>query len=187
MSIEYRFVGQIEFAEYLECHKALAAKRRLWLRVILLLAGGFSLLYAAFSRTTGMPHVFMTWGVVLVAYACVVSPLLFRLRVRRNWARYPSAHKQFDITVREAGVAILDDRGNPSHANWDNFIGCRETKSFFLLYLSPLLPVCLPKRLLPAPDIGRFRAFVSSAIPAGSSPQTPANKQAEGDDLKPAP
>jgi hypothetical protein len=58
----------------------------------------------------------------------------------------------------------MDDRGNPSHSAWDSFIRFRESESLFLLYLSPLLPLCLPKRLVANGDLSDLRALLSSAI-----------------------
>ncbi len=66
--------------------------------------------------------------------------------------------------VSAEGLETMDDKGSPSHSAWDSFLRFGESESLFLLYLSPLLPLCLPKRLVPEAERSGLRALLSSAI-----------------------
>ncbi|MCP3962658.1 MAG: hypothetical protein GY719_32870 [bacterium] len=157
------------FDEYLESHRALAARRRWWIRSIFLLYGAFMVVYGAFfAGSSSQATLIVVMGGIFVAYALVISPAQFRYRVRRNWQRYPKIKEEFDITVGEEGIATIDDKGNPSHSDWSGFLGFRETENLFLVYRSPLLPLCLPKRLLADSDVAGFRRLLSSAMEPGS-------------------
>jgi YcxB-like protein len=164
MTNKYNLRGALTFEEYLECHQILAKTRRFWIRGVLGVYGSGMLLYGLLVAGSRPDGTFLALGGILLAYSLIVSPIQFRYRVKRNWDRYPRIRKDFDITVSPAGVDVLDDRENPSHSAWDNFLRFRESKSLFLLFLSPLLPLCLPKRLIAAGDIEGLRELLSSAI-----------------------
>jgi hypothetical protein len=70
----------------------------------------------------------------------------------------------FDVTILPDGVQVMDDKGNPSHTSWESFLRFSEHKSFFLLYLSPRLPLFLPKRLVAEEDIDGLRAILSKSL-----------------------
>lgn len=164
MPPEYNLKGTLTFEEYLECHKILAVQRRLWIRSIITIYGTGTLIYGLAFAPTGPDLTFTIIGALFVVYGFVISPILFRYRVKRNWDRYPKIKKEFDITVSPDGVQIIDDKGNPSHSAWDSFLRYRESDSLFLLYLSPVLPLCLPKRLVSESDRGELRSILASAI-----------------------
>lgn len=164
MPSQYNIKGVVSFEEYLECHKILAAKRRFWIRGIILGYGTAVLIYGIYFAAPKPDFTFAIIGAILIAQGLVVSPLMFRHRVKRNWDRYPNIRKGFNIVVSAEGVETIDDKGNPHHSAWDSFFGFRENDSLFLLYLSPLLPLCLPKRLVPAADLAALRELLSSAI-----------------------
>lgn len=164
MASQYDIKGTLSFDEYLECHKILSAKRRLWVRGALFVYGAASLSYGIFFAASKLNLVFAIVGATLIAYASVVSSIQFRYRVKRNWDRYPKIKKEFNIVVSVEGVETMDDKGNPSHSAWNSFLRFGESESLFLLYLSPLLPLCLPKRLIPAAELSGLRELLSSAI-----------------------
>lgn len=164
MGSQYDIKGGVSFDEYLECHKILAAKRRLWIRSIIFVYGAAMLIYGIFFAASNPDFTFALIGAILIAYGLVVSPIQFRYRVKRNWDRYPKIKKEFNILVSAEGLETMDDKGNPSHSDWDTFFSFRESESLFLLYLSPLSPLCIPKRLVPAADLSGFRELLSSAI-----------------------
>ena len=166
MPRKFTFAGKLSFDEYHECHKGLAHKRRLWLRSLITIAGLALIVYGLlFSQTRRPDLVWIIPGVIWILYAAFVSPWQFRIRVRRNWNRYPAAHHDTEITVDAEGLTTSDDKGNPVFAAWDNFIGFKESDSLFLLYLSPLLPKLLPKRMLREGSVDEFRQFLNSVFP----------------------
>jgi len=164
MQNEYNLKGAVTFDEYLECHKILAAKRRSWIRGVLIAYGIGMLIYGFLFVESRPDLIFTPIGVLLLVYGIAISPIQFRYRVKRNWDRYPKMKRDFDITVSRTGVQVMDDKGNPSHSNWDRFIRFRESETLFLLFLSPLLPLCLPKRLVAEGDLVGLRQLLSSAI-----------------------
>lgn len=164
MSSAYNIKGTMTFVEYLECHKILAAKRRLWIRGIIIIYGMGMLIYGTPFAPSKPDFTSAIIGSIMIAYGLVISPIQFRYRVKRNWDRYPKIKKEFDIMVSADGVETLDDKGNPSHSAWDGFLRFRESESLFMLYLSPLLPLCLPKRLVSAADLPGLRELLLSAI-----------------------
>jgi hypothetical protein len=164
MRTDYNLKGTLTFAEYLECHKILAAKRRLWIRSLITVYGFGMVFYGIFFAPSKPDFTFTVFGAMLVVYGLIISPIQFKYRVKRNWDRYPKIKKEFDITVLDDGVQNLDDKGNPSHTSWDSFLRFQESESLFLLYLSPLLPLCLPKRLVSEQDLDGLRAILKSSI-----------------------
>lgn len=164
MPRQYSIAGTVTFEEYLECHKILAAKRRWWIRSIITIYGVGAIIYGMFmvSASPSVPLIII--GAFFTVYGLFISPLQFRLRVKRNWDRYPKMKKEFNITILEDGLQAIDDKGNPSHTAWDNFVRFQESASLFLLYVSPLLPLCLPKRLISDGDQDGLRSLLSSSI-----------------------
>jgi len=130
MASEYNIKGTVTFEEYLECRKILAAKRRPWIRAIIISYGAGILIYATAFSVSKPDVTFILIGALLVLYGIVISPILFRYRVRRNWERYPMIKRDFDVTVSEKGLETADDKGNPSHADWDSFFRFRESECF---------------------------------------------------------
>lgn len=160
----YKINGTVTFEEYLECHKVLAVKRRLWIRGLAIAYGVGLLIYGTLFASQNPSFAFAIFGVLLIAYGVVFSPIQFRYRVKRNWDRYPNIKKEFDMVVSPEGVETTDDRGSPALSAWDCFVRFGESESLFLLYLSPLLPMCLPKRLIPAAELSGLRDLFSSSI-----------------------
>ena len=165
MSEEYRFEGNLTFEDYHECHFALAFMRRLVIRGICLIYGVGTVLYVLLSNA-GM-YLLLGIGIFLILYAIVISPIQFRLRVRRIWDNYPKAHQPFSFLVAEEGLTAKDDRGNPVFTGWDNFLKYRETKSLFMIHLSPHMPLCLPKRLLASNQLDPFRDLLERKLGKG--------------------
>lgn len=164
MTTQYNLKGTLTFGEYLEGHKILAAKRRLWIRSIITVYGAGMVIYGMTFAPSKPDFTLTIIGALFVVYGLIISPIQFQYRVKRNWDRYPKIKKEFDITVLPDGVQIMDDKGNPMHSSWDSFLRFRESESLFLLYLSPLLPLCLPKRLVSKVDIDGLRAVLSTSI-----------------------
>lgn len=164
MVAEYRLKGTLTFEEYLECHKILAAKRRISLRGVVILGGALFLLLGVLGRGEESGSTRVILGAIFLFYGAVLSPILFRFRVKRNWNQYPRIRDEFDITIQLDGVQSIDDKGNPTHTAWDSFIRFRESKSLFLLYLSPFLPICLPKRLVMEEELDGLRTVLESSI-----------------------
>jgi hypothetical protein len=164
MSEQYTINGTLNFDEYLECHKILAEKRRLWARSIITLYGIGAILYGTFITESGPSLPIIIIGAIFATYGICISPIQFRFRVKRNWDRYPRMKKEFNITILEDGLQAIDDKGNPSHTAWDNFLRFQESEHLFLLYMSPSLPLCIPKRLIPDGERGGLRSLLSSSI-----------------------
>ncbi|MGJ8725073.1 MAG: YcxB family protein [Roseibacillus sp.] len=157
--------GTLNFKEYLECHKILAAKRRHWLRSIYALIGLAALIYAFFVSESRPEWALVLFGGFFLLYATLISPIQFAYRVEKNWKKYPRVKREFEIVVTEDGVATRDDKGHLAHLNWSSFYKYRESSSLFLLYVSPLLPQALPKRLVLAQEIEDLRAVLTSKMP----------------------
>jgi hypothetical protein len=164
MPDDYTFIGTVTFDEYLECHKILAAKRRFWIRSIVTIYGIGAFVYGLLVATSSPNISLMTIGGFFAMYGIFISPVQFRFRVKRNWDRYPKIKKEFCITISEGGLQALDDKGNPSHTAWDNFVRFSESSSLFLLYISPLSPLCLPKRLIPEERHQGLRSLLTSCV-----------------------
>ena len=164
MPHQYAINGTVTFDEYLECHKILAAKRRLWVRSIITIYGVGALIYGMFLAGSSPSISLIIIGAFFVMYGTFISPIQFRFRVKRNWDRYPKIKREFNITILEDGLQAIDDKGNPSHTAWNNFVRFQESESLFLLYVSPLLPLCLPKRLIPEDDRDGLRSLLSASV-----------------------
>jgi hypothetical protein len=164
MPSEYTINGTITFDEYLECHKILAGTRRLWVRCIITIYGIGACIYGMLVPGSSPSVALMIIGAFFAAYGIFISPIQFRFRVKRNWDRYPQMKKEFNITILEDGLQTIDDKGNPSHTAWDSFLRFQESESLFLLYLSPLLPLCVPKRLIHEDDRDGLRSLLSASV-----------------------
>jgi len=141
-------------------HNVLALKRRRWALALRVSYGLFVIVLAAFA-----PPQFLVPGIILgavvILYAFLVAPLRFRRAVKRNWDQYPAAHRNFDISLVSDGVESLDHKGNPTHLPWEDFHRSGETDAMFLLYLSPKLTLCLPKRLVLEQDLAVVREVLA--------------------------
>src|SRR6187401_2670909 len=104
MPAEYNLKGTVTFDEYLECHKILAAKRRMWIRSIIIVYGAGMLIYGMAFAPSKPDPAFTIIGALFVVYGFVISPIQFQYRVKCNWDRYPKMKKEFDITVSPDGV-----------------------------------------------------------------------------------
>jgi len=179
MPTQYAINGTVTFDEYLECHKILAAKRRLWVRSIITIYGFGALIYGMFIAGARPSMSLIIIGAFFAVYGIFISPIQFRFRVKRNWDRYPKMRKEFNITILEDGLQAIDDKGNPSHTAWDNFMRFQESGSLFLLYVSPLLPLCLPKRLIPEADRVGLRSLLASSVGKQSNGEQVGTRDAE--------
>ena len=165
---EMKFVidGKLQFDEYFDTQKMATQSRRSILRTIMVFGGIFLIVpnLPDTSTASGYPSWQLIFGIALLVYGLIVSPLQFRYRVRRNWNRYPAAHMRQRFFFDNTGMTIIDDVGNPAITKWNKFVKWRETESTFMLFLSPLLWVIIPKRLLGIEKVLEFRVFVSSML-----------------------
>jgi len=161
MSAEYRFHGKLTFEEYLQVHRILTAKRRIIVRGLVILLGAIYIIMGVAGNPANT--LLMGVGILAIASALLLSPIQFRYRVKRLWQRNPSIQKGMDVTLVEDGLRITDDKGQPFHKDWSGFHQFRETSAFFLLYLSPIQPLCLPKRLIPREDLPAVRSMLAAA------------------------
>jgi hypothetical protein len=164
--MEYLIEGKLQFDEYFDTHKKAAQVRRSILRTVMVLLGlSIIVLYLRESVTfTLASSLQLTVGITLIVYGLVISPLQFRYRVQRNWNRFPAAHRQCRFSFDTSGMTSFDDFGNKSVTKWNYFIKLRESKSSFMLFMSPLLWIVVPKRLLGFERVEEFRVFVSSLL-----------------------
>lgn len=130
----YLFHGIVTFDEYLECHKVLAKTRRAWARVAILVYGLGLWFYGTALATSRPVWVLIIVGALAMVYGVFLMPLYFRYRVKRNWDHYPRIKREFNLTLSEDGLRALDDKGNPSHTDWNSFIRFDETESLFLAH-----------------------------------------------------
>lgn len=161
MASEFTFEGEYRFEEYLDCHEILASRRRVWVHAIVFAYGLGLLGYGVFHRGDGMPWVLLSVALILILFPFVISPFLFRYRVKKIWNRYPRVHKPIEVHLSAEGIQSRDDQGNLVHLDWDNYVGWKESPANFLIYLSPLQPQIYPKRLLVGAEIGEFRDFLA--------------------------
>ncbi|MGY8640924.1 MAG: YcxB family protein [Verrucomicrobiales bacterium] len=158
MSPEFKFSGKTTFEEYLECHKVIASKRRLLLRSFLIIYGAGATFYGIQTASI----IFGALGVFALAYGLLISPIHFKSRVRKNWESYPAAQKPRESTLKKEGISVRGDDGNFIVQSWENYISYRETTSLFLIYVSPLMPIILPKRLLVETKVEDCREFLDT-------------------------
>ena len=161
MASEFTFAGEYRFEEYLDCHEILASRRRVWIHAIVFAYGLGLLGYGFFLSGAAVPWWLIAVALLLILYPFAISPVLFRYRVKKAWDRYPRARRRFELRVTLEGIQSKDDRGNPAHLNWDNYIGWKESPANFLVFLSPLNPRILPKRLLVGAELAEFRDFLA--------------------------
>lgn len=173
MATEYTFKGELTFEEYLECHKLLAAQRRLTLRIIITLCGTGMLLSSLLSPGGPNDKAITLYGVLFLLYGLVISPIQFRMRIRRYWKNYPAVRKPFHVTLKPDGLQTLDDKGNPTHRDWSTFIHYRETNTCLLLYLSPRQPLILPKRLTPETNLPAITQLLDNKLGKKQTPPAP--------------
>ena len=172
MADSYTFKGEGTFKEYFEVHRLMEAKRDARIR-------GLSLLYvvAVFAdwhqqnlKSRSLLEYAISWTILL--YPRFVSPVLFRIRVSRNWNRHARMKKTIDLTVTPDGLNSKDDLGNPVNTAWRSFYRFQETDSLFVLHIDPQVPLCLPKRLLAEGDHAAVRQLLS-AVNAPKPPGEP--------------
>ncbi|MDP8052307.1 YcxB family protein [Pasteurella atlantica] len=157
--------GKATFDEYLEVQKILKGKRMLISQSIIFVCG-VALLGIALSlgELSGFSIAFGCIGIVYILYALIFIQIRFRYAIKKHWKNYPKMHKEMNMTILDDGVQSLDDKNNPSHLNWNNFINIKESEHLFLLYLSPSLCIFIPKRLISPQEIEPLRLFLFSQI-----------------------
>ncbi len=162
---EYDFSGTLTFEEYLECHTYLARGRRLWVRWVCIIYGLAMVIVGAFVLRNAPSPPFIAFGTAMVTYPVVISPFMFRYRVRKMWEGYPAIRESSKLKADSQGIIAQDDKGNPFIMTWDRMIGFRETGSLFLIYRGPKSPLCLSKRLLKEEQVAAFRKLLETVLP----------------------
>ncbi len=164
--MNYNLQGKITFAEYLDAHKTNRRKQLMLVRsvliVIALLIIVLSTQLTQFNNT--MDNVILGFGIGFLIYALIVSPIKFHYLVKRNWRRYSAIHKQQSLSFSDQGMIATDDVGNPVTTLWHSFIKWEESEYVFLLYVSNLLWVTVPKRWLKDQEVDTFRALLKTKI-----------------------
>jgi hypothetical protein len=116
-----------------------------------------------------------TWYVLacVLAYVLVARPYIVRQRLWRNLQRtgqtnQPPTTYEFD----EEGLHGTTDGGQPATTPWGQFHRVHESPELFLLYLSPRVFLCLPKRALATREQNELRRLcrehVTPRLPEGS-------------------
>ncbi len=166
MKQDFTIQGKMSFQVYLAVHKELAKWRRIYIRIILFISAAAVLFGVYYVENKNLySDLFMIivgCGCGLLLYAIFLSPIQFRLRAKRNWNHYPSAHKPLYINLSSQGIEGRDDLGNPVLTKWKNVVYMKENRHAFMFYLSPLLPICVPKPLMEEHEVSEFRAFIKS-------------------------
>jgi len=153
--VSYTLRGTIIFEEYLECHKALAHKRRLFVKIFLLVYGFGFMSYGILSNDTSLFIASIIILMLCLLYILIVSSFQFKVRVKRLWDNYPVAHNEFEMAIDDEGIKHIIDKVQIGNG-WNDFVGFRETENLFLVYYSPQYPLIIPKRLI-STDIEKIR------------------------------
>ncbi len=156
--------GKITFDEYLECQKFIYKKRVLISRSIVFVCGVFFLCLDWYYDFKVYNIVLLFLSFIYISYALFLGKLRFKYIVKKNWKKYPKIHEEMTLNILEDGLSSYDDKGNPSHLNWSSFMDFKESENLFLLFLSPNLPICIPKKLLKEEEITKFYDLCSSNV-----------------------
>jgi hypothetical protein len=165
-----RVVGEREFSDYLAGCRLARRTRRLVLRMILICLGLVLLAdWAAWRRTEPGSWVLAAFGAFFVLCGAFLVEAVLRLRLRRNWSRYPAlCERALDITFSEEGVSMPDDAGRPALASWRRFTKWKEDRRVIVLHLSPRMWVSFPKRLVRPSDLEALRDLLREKVGSGA-------------------
>ncbi|MBS9782886.1 MAG: YcxB family protein [Arcobacter sp.] len=156
--------GKMSFDEYLECQKFISKKRVLISRSITFICGIFLLCLDWYYDFKVYNIPLLSLSFIYIFYALCLGHLRFKYLVKKNWKKYPKIHEEFSMNFCEDGMQTLDDKGTPSHLNWGSFMDFKESENLFLLFLSPSLPICIPKRLVAKEDLQDLKNLALSNI-----------------------
>ena len=149
--------GEITFDDYVRAQRVHGRRQTVVVSVLLVAIAGISVLFAPYA-----------FGALLLVYLAV-RPVVFRARCRRLWNQTPAVRQgEISYGLDERGLHMRDDEGRPAVTHWDKFLKFRESRDFFLLYLSPRLFVYLPKRLISAEDQEGVRRLLAEQIGKGT-------------------
>jgi hypothetical protein len=81
----------------------------------------------------------------------VVAPLLTWVKVNRVIRTMPAARGPRTVAYGDEGMSIITEVSE-TNLKWATFVKVVETKRFFFFFLSPRVPIFIPKRFLPDPD-----------------------------------
>jgi hypothetical protein len=110
---------------------------------------------------------------LVVLYVMAVRPYLARQRLKRDWDRKQPANPVETVYEIDAeGVHSTSPNGERTTLGWDRFLRVHESPNLFLLYLTPRLFLCVPKRAFDGADEQDarrlFRENVNPRLPQGS-------------------
>src|SRR5262245_28170489 len=122
---DFVFAGTLSFEDYLNCRQLLGRTRRLCWRSICFVYGLAMLGLGAFYFRSDVSRPCIALGAVMLLYPVFIGPLLFRLRVRRIWNRYPDIREPMNVKLNREGFTTSDDKGHPSFVAWKRFVDYR--------------------------------------------------------------
>jgi magnesium-transporting ATPase (P-type) len=108
------------------------------------------------------------YKVVLWVALFVAAFVFFFVRAlrdaRKRFEREPAAHRLQTIEITEAGLS-QSTHASSTQYKWEAFVRQLETPNLFLLYLTEVTFLLLPKRAFPSQDeINAFRELVSGVV-----------------------
>ncbi len=122
--------------------------------IVYLLAGVFPLILGAMLLVTpgGRPDVaFMPWLLALPFLVFVIAPLLTWAKVNRVIRTTPAARGPRTVTFGDEGMSAITEVSQ-TDLKWATFVKVVETNRYFFFFLSPRVPIFIPKRFLPDPN-----------------------------------
>ena len=87
------------------------------------------------------------------------------LSARKQFRGQPGAQGPRTVTFDSAGAHWSWDGGNGDVA-WKNYIFYLETKNLFLLFSSPIMFGCIPKRSLTPEQVPEMRSILAEYLPS---------------------
>jgi hypothetical protein len=110
---------------------------------------------------------------IVLVYVIVGRPYLVRRRLWRDWQRTsPAARPETTYELDAEGLHGTSEDGQPTTTPWERFHRVHESNNLFLLYLSPRVFLCLPKRALGTREQNELRRLlrehVGPRLPEGS-------------------
>lgn len=153
--------------DWMEGYKTYALRgRRKWMTRFYVVFGGFfllmSLVVALGSRNSLKDAAPLLLLGVLWIY---VGTALWKRAGRRAFLGRPELQQEYSVTLEDSGVSFAGPL-SICQWTWPAFVGCLESKTTFLLMLSPCAFAIFPKRIFGPGEMEQFRELVRQKLPA---------------------
>jgi hypothetical protein len=121
------------------------------------------------SWTLFLPHT--TW-LFFTAWVTVLTVRQQRNKVKQMWNEQPSLARPKTVDIMAAGV-VVSDAVSRTETHWDGFVGWKETKNLFVLFLSEHRILFFPKTAFASDEEREAMRALARFIPATASTAFP--------------